>query len=201
MKILIILFFTSYLFSCKAQSQKSDCKVSYEKANAKLKNYSKTSDDKYLDSAQFFLNNALICNETRRKSVLRKIEIFVIQSNYEQGAKFVTTLNNQDFDFSYQREMMINYLMGLRYAEINNLNKKDSIFRKSIYEIQNYIDRQNSTTFLSDSIAYYDLYFTKSRIYDSVRILKDIDSLKLKFPNDRDAIEKMKIISLGNIGN
>jgi hypothetical protein len=201
MKNLVILFFINCLFSCKAQTQKNNCEVSYENAKAKLKNYSKTSDDKYLDSAHFFLDNALICNETRRKSVRRKIEIFIMQGKYELGVKFVTTLNNQDFDFPYQCQMMINYLTGLYYAETDDLNKKDSVFKKSIYNIQNYIYNQNSKTFLSDSVAYYDLYFPKSRIYDSVKILKDIDSLKKKFPNDKDAIDRMKMISIENIGH
>ena len=122
-----------------------------------------------------------------------------MQRKYEPGVKFVTTLNNKDFDFTYQRQMIIDYLTGLHYGEIDDLNKKDSIFTKSISEIQNYIENQKGETFLSDSVPYYDLYFTKSRIYDSVKISKDIDSLKQKFPNDKDAIDRLKIITLGNI--
>lgn len=199
MKILVILFFTSYLLSCKGQSQKNNCEINYGNANASLKYYSRTSNDNYLDSAQFFLDNALVCSETREKSIRRKIEIFIMQRKYEPGVKFVTTLNNKDFDFTYQRQMIIDYLTGLHYGEIDDLNKKDSIFTKSISEIQNYIENQKGETFLSDSVPYYDLYFTKSRIYDSVKISKDIDSLKQKFPNDKDAIDRLKIITLGNI--
>ena len=118
MKILVILFFTSYLLSCKGQSQKNNCAINYENATARLKSYSRTSNDNYLDSAQFFLDKALVCSETREKSIRRKIEIFILQSKYEPGAKFVNTLNNKDFDFIYQRQMIIDYLTGLHYGKL-----------------------------------------------------------------------------------
>ena len=201
MKILVFLFFTTYFFSCKGQSQQNNCEISYEIATAKLNAYSKTSNNAYLDSAQNILDSALVCEKTRKKSILRKIDIFIMQEKYELGSRFVSTLKNQDFDFSYQRQMLINYMEGLHYVEIKDTNKKESIFKKSIYEIQNYIDSNANMTFLADSVAYYDLYFTKSRIYDSLKILMDLDFLKKKFPDETDAINRLRIITLQNIGN
>jgi hypothetical protein len=185
-----------YLFSCTAQQSKSTCELNYEKAKDELKEYSKSSKADYLSKAQLFLDSSLSCNETRKRSIERKIQIYFMQKAYKQGAKFVSTLEISDFNFEYEKDMYKNYLAGLEYDKANDLKNRDSVFKESIKNIENYIDKKKFTTFNEDTLAFYNLYFTKSRIFESKIIINDIDALKQKFPNEKDAIDKMKEITI-----
>ena len=117
-----------------------------------------------------------------------------MQKAYKEGAMFVDTLKNSDFEFEYEKQMYKNDLTGLQYAEINDIKKRDSAYNVSITNIQNYIDKNKYTKFSADTAAFYSLYYTKSKIFDTIRISNDINVLKQKFPNDKAAIDRMKEI-------
>ena len=191
---IMILFCTTYLFSCKVQQSKTTCELSYEKAKTEIGKYSKSSNTGFLKVAQLFLDSSLYCNETRKKSIQRKIQIFYLQKAFKEGAMFVDTLKNSDFDFEYEKQMYKNDLNGLGYAEINNIKKRDSAFNVSIRNIQYYIDKNKYLKFSADTAVFYSLYYTKSKIFDTMRISSDINILKQKFPSDKSAIDRMKEI-------
>ena len=195
----MILLCTMYLFSCKAQQAKNRCELNYGNAEEELKLYSKSSDTNYLNKAQVFLDSSFLCNETRKKSIRRKIQIFGMQEAYKEGAEFVETLDINDFDFEYRKKMHRNYFLGLYYTKINDLKNRDSVFNESIEDIQTYIDKMKYTRFSSDTISFYNLYFMKSRIYDQKKIINDINALKQKFPNEKVAIDRMKEITIENM--
>ncbi len=193
LQIMIVLG-TMYLFSCKAQQSKTTCELNYEKAETEIGNYSKSSNTDYLKAAQLFLDSSLYCNETRKKSIQRKIQVFYLQKVFKEGAMFVDTLKNSDFEFEYEKQMYKNDLAGLGYAEINDIKKRDSAFNVSITNIQYYIDKNKYTKFSADTVAFYSLYYTKSKIFDTIRISNEINVLKQKFPKDKAAIDRMKEI-------
>lgn len=188
-----------YLCNCKAQIKTNTCEQYYLNAKAQMNEYSKTADANYLSEAQKALDSSLSCNKIRKKVIERKIQNFILQEKYTEGAKFIDTLNIADFDLPYQKQMYINYLEGKNYESLRDKHKRDSVYKYSMSEIEKYIDIQHYKSFPLDSTVYYNLYFVKSRIYDSNLINKDIDSLKLKFPNDKTAIERLRNITLQSI--
>jgi hypothetical protein len=199
MRLLFFYLFFYLFIGCKGQSQKSDCNSYYDNAKMDLSNYSSTSDTVYLNKAQISLDSALECLDIRKKVIKKKNQVFIIQEKYLDGVNFMNTLENADFEFPYQKQMYVDYLRGIYYGSINDIKKKDSIFTQSVINIQKHIDKQNYETIESGKTVFYNLFFTKSRIYDSLIINKEIDSLKKKYPNEGIIIEDLRKVIIESI--
>ena len=193
------IIFICFFCACKAKSQFNNCNGFYDSADVEITAYRNTVDKQHLQSAQLYLDSAMSCSSIRRKVIERKIQLFSMQENYIKAANFIAELQTKDFDFSYQKNMYESYFKGKYYESIHEYTKKDSIFNNSIKEIQNFINKANYKDLQAGSIPYYNLFFTKSRVYDSSRINKELDSLTKKYPNDNILIEEIRTITLGSI--
>lgn len=196
-----VLLFIYLFIGCKGQSQKSDCNIQFDNAMIQLTNYSKTADTTYLSVAQNSLDSALDCSDIRRKVIEKKNQIFIMQEKYLAGANFMDNLKITDFDFDYQRQMYVDYLRGTYFGSIGDVKKKDSIFNRSIADIQKYIDKQQYKNIRSGQKVFYNLFFVKSRIFDSLIINKEIDSLKKKYPDEGIMIEDLRKVTIESLDN
>lgn len=134
------------------------------------------------------IQKSLDCPETRNASVELKISALSILKEYDKGYQFIDSLEEKDFSKSYKKKMQYNFLKALSYESKSNISDRNIYYNKAISEAQAFIDSKKTI----DEEAYYDLFFVKSKILNTKEINSEIDSLKMKYPSDKDFFESLK---------
>jgi hypothetical protein len=184
----VIFFFET----CKGQSANGiSCYDNYNRAKKSLNNYYISNDKSLLDSSLQYSENALNCENTRRASIELKTSVLILLKDYKSGSEFINSLKKEDFQTPYGKTMYMNYFLAEDLKYNTQKKKSDSLLNATISIIQNTI-RLNGADSAFVEGYYYDLFFIKSKLLPFSKIVGELDSLKIKFPDKADFIDALK---------
>lgn len=176
------------LSSCNGQNTNQDCKTSYIEAKKKFNEFYATNNTVLLADVLKDVQKSLNCPETRSASIELKISALSLLKKYDIAYQFVDSLEDKDFTKPYKKKMQYDFLTALSYESKSKIPDRDAYFNKAILEIQTFIDNQKTI----DQEAYYDLFLVKSKFLSPEQISEEINSLKIKYPSNKDFFETLK---------
>lgn len=188
-KVFIVLL----LASCKGQNKLDErCSESFNNAGKIMNSYAITYDKSNLRNALSSLDTSMNCKSTKLKSIDLKITIYSLLEDYENGAKFINSLGEDDFDKPYKK----NFYAGIFKAEQLN-SKGDTASGKSIYiqlqtTIKGLLQDSNKLKTLSKTDLYNSLVFVLSKYLSSSEIIMELNKLQNQFPQDSTLIVGLK---------
>jgi hypothetical protein len=154
----------------------SDCDNKLDSVLEISKHFVETNDTSSLERSISFLNEASICEKTRKSAIEQKIGTLIIMRKYDQAIKFVESLLTQDMEYPFQKEVVLKNLYALKAETLTDSKSRKKYYSEGILYLENYIRRLNpdSVEFFA---AYHDLFFLKEKILDTVTFNNSIDSL------------------------
>ena len=191
-------FFVVFLYSCKGQSKIDNCEASLTRANKLVNLYAPNFNREGLHSAMLPLDTAMQCEKTRSKAIAAKISLFTVLREYIQGKDFMATLSESDFVLEFQKKMYSDIFIASDYEANDDTLKRNEIYNGTITMIDNYINTHHPEKVQDNKEAYYNLFFIKSRAYDSKKIMNDITDLINKYPSEKVFFEDLKNMALEN---
>jgi hypothetical protein len=145
--------------------------------------YKKPTDFAKLDSALNIVNRCMQCDSIRIAVVELKIRLLLTLGKYEQGSKFIDSLQSSDFTFPYKKTLNHDNFIALNFASKGDTISRDKVYNKMADELESYIIK-NDLKSKEFQEAFTELSaFPKSPV-DSLKFLSLIDSLKPKYPDE-----------------
>jgi hypothetical protein len=182
-----IAFVCLLLFTqCNGQSaQPADCKLEYSRATKSLNNYYANKDEAQLAVALKEIDSALQCGGMNPRAVQLKITVLLLSKKYQEGYDFVKPLDAAVFPRPYQKMMNENWFMAHVFEGSGDTIARDSLYRKIVLGIGDYIESENVASKPFDEMAYYDLYFVEGQ-FQRTKALEELGGLEKKFPAEKD---------------
>jgi hypothetical protein len=182
-----------FLSACQAQSGDNEkCVRGFKNAQKNLFNYYSNNNYKSLDSALLNIEQSALCTKTRVASVEIKISILLLMQKFEQGYKYVDSLNEKDFPLRYQKEISLNVFKAKKYESSKDTASSLKCYSEIAKVIQSYITQMQISEGLDFEARYYDLFIFKAKCFSQKQIESEIDSLTKKYPKERDFFEVLK---------
>jgi hypothetical protein len=180
------------LAECNGQStQSSDCKLAYSRASKSLNDFYRNKDQTQLTVSLAEVDSALPCQETNVKAVDLKITLLFLLKRYKEGYEFVKGLDSATFYKPYQKMMKENWFLGHVYEEKGDTVARDSLYRKIVGGVENYIESENETKKPFDEVAYGDLLLVQGQ-FERSKAIDEIDRLEKKFPAEKDFFDGVR---------
>ena len=179
--VLVHILFCFFCISCEGQEVNAKvCKENFTKA---LDNYNSymllNQNTSILEKALDDLEISLLCDETRKMSIELKISILLILKNFQDGEKFVNSLEEGDFKRLYKKDMYLyyfkSYLCNEEMCRLDNLKKSESSITKYIESEINFEEE-----------AFYDLFFIISEMTSEEEFSQQILIYRTQYPNHKD---------------
>jgi hypothetical protein len=179
-QITIIAFFISIFSSCNGQYNYNinNCNKDFEEA----RRLSYSNSTPKLDSALRLANACLKCDSIRKAVVDFKITLLVSLKKYSEGIKFIESLSENDFLFSYKMKLALNELQALVYK-----SKGDTVKEKATYvEISKYLEQygkeQKNLSDKEFKEVYTDLFSVKEYYQNANQINENVRELITLYP-------------------
>lgn len=187
----INLLIISFFGSCNGQSNAiQQCDSSYKNANIMITNYGKSSNKEFLQKAINSLDTSLKCETTKAKSINLKITIYFLLEDYKSGSAFIDSLQITDFNKPYKKKMFSNIFKASQLNFIGDSAGSKLIYSNIVSDINQFL--QKSSREILDKEAYGSLIFAESKYLTVSEISKQIDTLKMKFPNDSAFMDMLR---------
>lgn len=187
------------LFLVITSIQYCSCQIKQDKQNTCLSNFKKVSKIVYnnptkiasLDSALTIVNRCMKCDSIKKSVIDLKIRLLLALQKFKQGADFIDSLQSSDFEYPYKKKLIHDNFNALSFASSKDTMSRNNIFQKMIIDLEKYI---NSNSLKSKELqeAYTDLFSLKEKFLDSITINRQVDSLKIKHPNNADFFDFLK---------
>jgi hypothetical protein len=137
---LLVIAVACIMQSCAGQSKAPlDCKSHLKTAVKNLNEYYQNGHTGSLEVALNNLNQSIACPETRLRSTDMKISILMLLKRYENGYLFVDSLQTNDFDKPYKKEVSYNYFKALQYESKLDMANRDKLLRNIVGSLENYL--------------------------------------------------------------
>lgn len=172
-----------------AQSQMSSCYIAHDKEIICYNNFKKAKEIAYnnfskkssLDSALVLVNRSMQCDSIKKSVIELKLRLLIALKKYKEGAEFVDSLPNDDFEYSYKKKHYHDSFIALEFQSNKDTNGRNSVYREMAANLGKYI---NSKKLISKEFdeAFLDLYAIKENFMDTIKINREIDSLKKEYP-------------------
>jgi len=145
--------------------------------------YKNPTDFAMLDSALNIVNKCMKCDSIKMAVVELKIRLLQTLSKYEQGSKFIDSLQSSDFPFPYKKTLYQDNFVALNFASKGDTINRDKVYNKMTTDLEGYIIKNNlkSKEFQE---AFTELSSFQKSSVDSLKLLLLIDSLKAKYPDE-----------------
>jgi hypothetical protein len=188
----IVIICPLLLAECNGQStQWSDCKLEYSRASQSLNDFYRNKDETQLIVSLAEVDSALPCKESNVKAVDLKITLLLLLKRYKEGYEFVKGLDSATFYKPYQKMMKENWFMAHVYEEEADTFARDSLYRKIVSGVENYIESENEAKKPFDEIAYSDLLFVQGQ-FERSKAIDEIGRLEKKFPSEKDFFDGVR---------
>lgn len=166
-------------FSCKGQSDKFCEKdftyvrslVQRNQNNTDSLNYALTLTDKLLD-----------CRKIYKSVIDFKIALLISLKSYDEGAMFVSKLNDEDFSYKYKRNLIEKNFKALKYEFLRDTANQKLTYRSMSQDIEKYII-SNDIRNMEFEEAFIDLFTIQEKFLNTNQINTQVDSLKKKYPD------------------
>jgi hypothetical protein len=184
LRIYLLSFICLALQTCNGQTHETACKEYLSKAR-KIIN---TANHQKLDSALFFINRSLECKENKVASVELKATILYSMRKYQEGAKFIDSLNANDFSYLYRKQILGD---NFRVMTMDSLSGK-LLLEHMDSSLTSYIITQKMAN-IEEQNALIELFEIKKRYMSPSSVNIEIDSLIKIQPSKRDLLEKLRV--------
>lgn len=173
------------------QTQFYSCHISNDKENICHDNFKKARDLAYrnptnpaaLDSALIIIDRCIECDSIKTAVVDFKIRLLIALGKLKEGADFVNSLKASDFVYPYKKKLNHDNFIALNFTLNKDTINRNKVFQEMIADLEKYITVNTLKTKEFQEI--YTEYFTiKENFVDSVSINTEIDSLKIKYPEN-----------------
>lgn len=169
----------------------SSCRIAHDKEiicyqnfkNAKDLAYNNPSNTSSLNSALILANRCIQCDSIIKPVIELKLRLLVTLGKYKEGSEFVDSLRENDFEFPYKKTLNHDNFLALQFQMSKDTNNRNLIYRKMASNLEQYINSKNLNSKEFEE-AFLDLYSIKENFIDSIVINREIDSLKIKYPNN-----------------
>jgi hypothetical protein len=188
-QIVVLIFYTLSIYSCKGQTREGDCIRKFNKARELA--YAYPIRQSALDSALYLVNESINCDDIRKAAVDLKITLLVSMKKYSDGINFIRSLKEGDFTFRYKKQFMTNALSALEYNSKKDTIKRDLVYKAMANNIEHYITNENidDKEFVE---IYTDLFSIKEKYLDANQINMEVEALKNKYPNKQSFFDLFK---------
>jgi len=183
-KICLLCSVYLILQSCMDQTQEISCPEYFLKARKVIN----TANYKKLDSALFFINRSLECDANKAASVELKVTILYAMGRYQEGTRFIDSLNASDFSYGYKKQVLGDNFRSMMMDSLSRI-----VFVKRMdSSLTEYINTHKLDNLEEDN-ALIDLIVIKKRYMNATSINAEIDSLILSKPGRKDLLEKLRV--------
>jgi hypothetical protein len=192
-KLLISVFILvgqTIFYSCHIPHDREIiCEANFKKAKDLA--YKNPTDSSALDSAINIVNRSMQCDCIKAAVVELKIVLLITLGNYDEGAKFIDSLQSSDFIFPYKKTLNHDNFIALNYASKGDTVSRDRIYSKMANELENYI-KASSLKSKEFKEAFTELNALQIKFMDTVALHRELDSFKLKYPNEERFLDFFK---------
>lgn len=196
-KTMIGLCIISCFNSCIGKSKMDDCKTGIVNARSVFNTYYKSNDSTLLDGAFRYAEQAMLCKETRLQAVEIKTSLLMLLQKYKSGYKFIDSLQYNDFNKEYKKEMNYNFFKAMEYETKGDTASAYKLYAETVNSVTQYIKTANKNNQI-DQDAFYDLFLVKSKILSKEQIENEIEELIKKYPSNEDFFTTLKSSFGGN---
>ena len=190
-RILAFLAVGQILFySCHISHDKEIiCQNNFKKASELA--YSNPSNKVALDSALLILNRCMQCDSIKKSVIDLKIRLLITLGKFKEGSEYIDSLKPTDFEYSYKKKLSRDNFIALNFASIKDTFSRDNTYRQMTTDLNKFINsnKLNSKEFQE---AFTDLFILKENLVDTVLINREIDSLKIKYPDNAKFLDFFK---------
>lgn len=182
-KFLSFFILCMLIQSCLGPSSEINCREYFLKAR-KIVN---TSNSQNLDSALYFINQSLKCENDKIPAVDLKVYILRALGRYDEGMRFIDSQSLGNFQYEYKKQLFSDNFRSFTL---------DSISRQILCkEMDSYLTAYITNHNLSDTEeeqAYFDLFAIKERYMNRQAISSQIDSLIDSKPEKKKFFEFLR---------
>lgn len=167
------------------------CHIAHDKEIICYDNLKKATDLAYknpdnkasLDSALIIANRCMKCDSIKAAVVDLKIRLLITLGKFKEGSDFIDSLQVSDFTYPYKKTLNHDNFIALQFASNKDTINRDKVYQKMYAYLDNYITNNNlkSKEFQE---AFTDLSALPGNSIDSISMTRQIDSLKIKYPNE-----------------
>lgn len=176
----LIVIFQSQMCSCYiAHDKEIICYDNFKKAKElAYKNLSKKSS---LDSALVLVDRSMQCDSIKKSVIELKLQLLIALKKYKEGAAFVDSLTNDDFEYSYKKMLYHDNFIVMEFQSNKDTNNRNSVYGRMAANLEKYINSKKLSSKEFDE-AFLDLYAIKENFMDTGKMKREIDSLKNEYP-------------------
>jgi hypothetical protein len=162
------------------------CETNFKKAKDLA--YKNPTNFSALDSALNIVNRSMQCDSIKDAVIDLKINLLCTLRKYDEGSKFIDSLEISDFAFPYKKVFNHDNFIALNFATKGDTINRDKIYNKMGSDLRNYI-KQNNLTSREFQEAFTELSSIPGAFTNSTRLKLLIDSLKTKYPKEERFLE------------
>jgi hypothetical protein len=157
------------------------CEMNFKKAKDLA--YKNPTDFSALDSALNIVNRCMQCDSIKAAVVDLKIRLLLTLGKYDQGSKFIDSLQLSDFTFPYKKTLNHDNFIALNFAFKGNTISRDKVYNKMATDLESYI-KENNLKSKEFQEAFTELSSLQRNSANSLKLAALIDSLKIKYPDE-----------------
>lgn len=175
------------------------CHIAHDKEIICYDNLKKATDLAYknpdnkasLDSALLIVNRCMKCDSIKAAVVDLKIRLLITLGKFKEGSDFIDSLQVSDFTYSYEKKLNHDNFIALSFASSKDIISRDRVYRKMADDLESYINNNNlqSKEFQE---AFIELNGLSEKFLNSVALTRQIDNLKIKYPNEVKFLDSFK---------
>ncbi len=142
--IKIVIVISGLIFiQCNNEIKKNNCDKINNKSAQLIHQYCLDSNNKYLDSALYYINQGIEnCNNYKNVFLLKKLYILSEQQKFIQAIGFIETFEKPMFsDLPYYQELLINRFKVMAAINNHNVNDRDKYLELCVIIIDNYLSK------------------------------------------------------------
>ena len=149
-----------------------------------------------LDSALIIVNRCMKCDSIKAAVVDLKIRLLITLGKFKEGSDFIDSLQLSDFTYPYKKELNHDNFVALNFASNMDTISRDKVYKKMAAYLDRYITSNNlkSKEFQE---AYIELNGLSEKFIDSTTFNRQLDSLKIQYPNEVKFLDFFKPSRLG----
>lgn len=198
--ITIVLFVGQIIFySCHIPHDREIiCEVNYKKAKDLA--YKTPTGSSALDSALNLVNRSMQCDSIKAAVIDLKTRLLITLGKYDEGSKFIDSLQLSDFTFPYKKALSHDNFIALNFVSKGDTVSSDRVYNKMAADLESYIIGNNLTS-KEFQEAFTDLNSLQGNLMDSIKLNLLIDSLKIKYPSEKRFLDFFKISKRGGRNN
>ncbi len=173
-------------YSCSSVKEKETiCRANLKEASSLA--YNNPENSAYLDSALAVVNKSMECDSTLIPATELKIKLLITMGKFEEGARFIDSLKESAFLFSYQKKLNYDNFLALNYASNKDTVNRDKLYKTMMEDLEKKLNNKIKNTKEFEEV-FLTLCAIKENIFDTIQN-NEIDALILKYPNHTKFLE------------